>query len=163
TAPGRTVSCAWTSRTATLPGKIAVSARVRSRTPMATSTSAANRAPSPWSRRAPPATRKKAVFSNLTAAVRTPGPTPSLRAAGDWTLMIADERPDMGCRGPEALGGTPVSLMVYVKDVDAVAGQAVAAGAKVQRPVTDQFYGDRSGTFGDPFGHVWTISTHKED
>jgi PhnB protein len=56
-----------------------------------------------------------------------------------------------------------VSIMLYVKDVDAMAAQAVAAGATVQRPVINQFYGDRSGTFGDPFGHVWTISTHIED
>ncbi len=82
---------------------------------------------------------------------------------GDSPLMLADEFPEMGYRGPKALGGTPVSLMLYVEDVDALAAQATAAGAKVMRPVQDQFYGDRSGTFVDPFGHVWTISTHKED
>jgi len=82
---------------------------------------------------------------------------------GDSPVMLADEYPDMGYRGPRALGGTPVSIMLYVDDVDAVAKQAQAAGAKVLRPVQDQFYGDRSGTFEDPFGHVWTISTHKED
>ena len=82
---------------------------------------------------------------------------------GDSPVMLADEHPQMGYRSPKALGGTPVSLMVYVADVDAVAKQAVAAGAKELRPVQDQFYGDRSGSFEDPFGHVWTISTHKED
>ncbi len=82
---------------------------------------------------------------------------------GDSPLMLADEFPEMGYRGPKSLGGTPVSLMLYVEDVDALAAQATAAGAKVMRPVQDQFYGDRSGTFVDPFGHVWTISTHKED
>jgi PhnB protein len=82
---------------------------------------------------------------------------------GNSIIMLADEYPDMGYRGPKALGGTPVSLMVYVEDVDQMAKQAVAAGAKELRPVQDQFYGDRSGTFEDPFGHVWTLSTHKED
>ncbi len=99
--------------------------------------------------------------------VRMPGPGGSVMHAeimiGDSPIMLADENPDMGTRGPKALGGTPVSMCLYVKDVDSLAAQAVAAGAIVERPVTDQFYGDRSGTFGDPFGHVWTIATHKED
>jgi PhnB protein len=82
---------------------------------------------------------------------------------GDSIVMMADEHPQMGYRSPKALGGTPVSLMVYVEDVDTVAKRAVSAGAKELRPVVDQFYGDRSGTFADPFGHVWTISTHVED
>jgi PhnB protein len=82
---------------------------------------------------------------------------------GDSQIMLADEHPDMGYVGPQTLGGSPVSLMVYVEDVDAVAARTRAAGAKVLREVQDQFYGDRSGTFQDPFGHVWTISTHKED
>jgi PhnB protein len=69
----------------------------------------------------------------------------------------------MGAKSPAALGGTPVSLLLYVADSDAVAARAVAAGAKVKRPVVDQFYGDRSGTFEDPFGHVWTIATRKEN
>ncbi len=81
----------------------------------------------------------------------------------DSIIMLADEFPDMGFRSPQSLGGTGVSLHLYVKDVDACFNRAVAAGAKVLRPVEDQFYGDRSGTVEDPFGHVWTISTHKED
>jgi PhnB protein len=82
---------------------------------------------------------------------------------GDSPIMLADEFPDMGFRSPQSLGGTPVSLCLYVEDVDTRFSQAVAAGATVMRPVKDQFYGDRSGTLTDPFGHVWTIATHKED
>jgi PhnB protein len=82
---------------------------------------------------------------------------------GDSPIMLADEHPEMGFKGPQSLGGTPVSIMLYVEDVDAIVAQAVAAGATVTRPVKDQFYGDRSGTLVDPFGHVWTIATHTED
>jgi PhnB protein len=82
---------------------------------------------------------------------------------GGSRIMLADEHPDMNFRGPKAVGGSPVSLHLYVEDVDAVTRQAVAAGAKELRPVKDQFYGDRSGTLEDPFGHVWHIATHKED
>lgn len=82
---------------------------------------------------------------------------------GDSRLMLADEFPEMNSRSPKALGGSPVSIYLYVEDVDAVANQVVAAGGAVLRPVKDQFYGDRSGTFSDPFGHIWTIATHKED
>jgi len=82
---------------------------------------------------------------------------------GDSIIMLADEHPEMGFRGPQALGGTPVSLMLYVEDSDAMFAQAIAAGGTVQKPIQDQFYGDRSGQMIDPFGHVWTISTHKED
>lgn len=82
---------------------------------------------------------------------------------GDSPIMLADEVPEMGYRGPRALGGSPVSIMLYVEDVDALFNQAVAAGATVRRPVKDEFYGDRSGNLEDPFGHVWTIATHKED
>jgi PhnB protein len=87
---------------------------------------------------------------------------------GDSHIMLADEPQDqlhreMGYRSPASLGGTAVGIMLYVEDVDAVAKQALAAGAKEVRPVVDQFYGDRSGTFTDPFGHIWTIGTHKED
>lgn len=82
---------------------------------------------------------------------------------GDATVMLADEFPEMGARSPEAFGGSAVSLLLYVENVDAVAARAVAAGAKELRPVRDQFYGDRSGMFADPFGHVWSIATHTED
>lgn len=82
---------------------------------------------------------------------------------GNSIIMLADEHPQMGYRGPRSLGGSAVSIMLYVPDVDDVFESAVKAGAKAQRPVENQFYGDRSGTLEDPFGHVWTISTHVED
>jgi PhnB protein len=82
---------------------------------------------------------------------------------GDSIIMMADESPEMGYRGPQALGGSPVGLMLYVEDVDKRFNQAIAAGGKVKSAVQDQFYGDRSGTLTDPYGHVWTIATHKED
>jgi PhnB protein len=82
---------------------------------------------------------------------------------GDSLLMLADECPEMGFRSAQSLGGAAVSLLVYVEDVDARFNRAVAAGAKPLKPVQDQFYGDRSGTVTDPFGHVWTIATHVED
>jgi PhnB protein len=81
----------------------------------------------------------------------------------DSVIMLADECPDMGFRSPQSIGGSGVSLHLYVKDVDACFNRAVAGGAKALRPVQDQFYGDRSGTLEDPFGHVWSIATHKED
>jgi len=102
-----------------------------------------------------------------TEMMRFPGPGGKIMHAeikiGDSPIMLADEAPEMGARSPKTIGGTPVSLLLYVEDVDAWASKAVAAGAKVQRPVQDQFYGDRTGTFEDPFGHVWSIATHKED
>jgi PhnB protein len=82
---------------------------------------------------------------------------------GNSVVMLADEFPQMGCHGPEHHHGSPVSLHVYVTDADAVVARAAAHGAKVQRPVQDQFYGDRSGAIVDPFGHVWNIATHVED
>ncbi|TMP25638.1 glyoxalase [Pseudoalteromonas rubra] len=82
---------------------------------------------------------------------------------GDSHLMLSDMCPDMHFKSPQQLGGTPVSLMLYVPDVDSTFAQAVAAGATELRPVVDQFYGDRAGTLQDPFGHVWTIGTHLED
>jgi PhnB protein len=82
---------------------------------------------------------------------------------GDSPIMLADEHPEMGFKGPASYGGTPVSLMIYVEDVDTVYPRAIAAGGKELKPLQDQFYGDRSGTLTDPFGHVWTVSTHKED
>ena len=82
---------------------------------------------------------------------------------GDSRIMLADEFPEMGARSARTLGGSPVHIYLYVEDVDAVTGKALAAGAKELRPVKDQFYGDRSGSIEDPFGHVWHVSTHKED
>jgi PhnB protein len=82
---------------------------------------------------------------------------------GDSVIMLADENPNVGYRGPRSLGGSTVSIMLYVPDVDATFERACQAGARAQRPVADQFYGDRSGTLEDPFGHCWTISTHVED
>ena len=82
---------------------------------------------------------------------------------GDSHIMLADENLEWGNKGPETLGGSPVGLALYVPDCDAVFAQAVAAGGTVTKPLENQFYGDRSGTITDPFGHVWTISTHIED
>lgn len=82
---------------------------------------------------------------------------------GDSRVMLADEFPEMGAKSPDSLGGSPVGLMLYVQDVDSQFKQAITAGAKEVRPVQDQFYGDRSGTLVDPFGHQWTLGTHKED
>jgi PhnB protein len=82
---------------------------------------------------------------------------------GDSVIMLSDEWPDYGMLGPKARGGPTSSLMIYVEDSDAAFDQAVKAGATAERPVENQFYGDRSGTLIDPFGHRWTISTHVED
>ena len=82
---------------------------------------------------------------------------------GDSVIMLADEHPEMGARGPRSIGGSPVSIVLYVEDVDALSARATAVGAKVTRPVADQFYGDRAGSFEDPFGHQWHIHTHVED
>ena len=82
---------------------------------------------------------------------------------GDSPIMLADEYPDMGYNGPQSLGGSPVSLMIYVEDVDTVFNQAVEAGATVKEALQDKFYGDRIGTVTDPFGHRWHLATHKED
>jgi PhnB protein len=99
--------------------------------------------------------------------MRMEGPSGKLGHAeiqiGGATIMLADEFPQMGAVGPQTLGGTPVGLLMYVEDVDTSAKRIVAAGAKTLRPVQDQFYGDRSGTFEDPFGHKWTIATRVED
>jgi PhnB protein len=98
---------------------------------------------------------------------RMPGPDGKVAHAeikiGDSPVMLADEHPEMGAVAPQAGVRPPVGLMIYVPDVDAVYARAVAGGATVQRPLQDQFYGDRSGTVTDPFGHTWTISTHVED
>lgn len=82
---------------------------------------------------------------------------------GDSVIMLADEFPEMDARSPQSLGGSPVSIYLYVEDVDTTFKQAVAAGATVKRPLADQFYGDRVGGVTDPFGHAWWLSTHKED
>jgi PhnB protein len=82
---------------------------------------------------------------------------------GDSVIMLADEFPEMGAKGPQTIGGTPVGICLYVENADARFEQAVKAGAKIERPLQDQFYGDRSGTVIDPFGHKWTIATHIED
>ncbi len=82
---------------------------------------------------------------------------------GDSIIFLGDEHPEMGCTGPQTLGGTPVGFFIYVDDVDQVFNRAVSAGAKSEGPVSDMFWGDRCGTLIDPFGHKWTIATHKED
>ena len=82
---------------------------------------------------------------------------------GDSLIMLADVFPDMGGQTPQELGGTPVTVMVYLENVDAVFDRAIAAGATVEREVQDQFYGDRAGQFVDPFGHKWFVATHVED
>jgi len=99
--------------------------------------------------------------------MRMPGPSGSIGHAeiqiGDSRIMLADEYPDMNFRAPRSFGGTSVHIHLYVENVDRVVKRAIAAGAKVLRPVTDQFYGDRSGSLEDPFGHVWHVATHKKD
>ena len=82
---------------------------------------------------------------------------------GGSVIMLADECPERGAKSPHAYGGTPVSIHVYVTNSDDVFAKAMAAGAKQIRPVENQFYGDRSGAFADPFGHSWYVSTHVED
>ena len=82
---------------------------------------------------------------------------------GGGIVMLADEMPGTVCKSPQTLAGTPIGLMFYVPDVDAVFARALAAGGKEVKPLQNQFYGDRSGTLTDPFGHVWTVATHVED
>lgn len=108
----------------------------------------------------------KRVF-DATERIRMDGPDGRVGHAelsiGDSVVMLADEYPDMGVKGPKAIGGTPVVLSIYVKDVDATVAKATEAGATIARPVEDRFYGDRVGQIEDPFGHVWSIQTHIED
>jgi PhnB protein len=108
----------------------------------------------------------KSVFGAV-ERMRMAGPDGKIGHAelqlGDSVIMVADEYPEMGIRSPRAIGGTPVTISVYVEDVDAVFNRAVAAGAKSLRAVENQFYGDRSGQFEDPFGHRWSVATHVED
>jgi PhnB protein len=82
---------------------------------------------------------------------------------GDSVIMLADEFPDMGARGPRSVGGSPVTIHVYVEDVDDTFDRAVRAGASVLRPVEDKFYGDRGGELEDPYGHRWSVASHMED
>ena len=100
--------------------------------------------------------------------VRMPGPDGRTimhaeLSIGDSMIMLSDEMPDMDCRSPQALGGSPVGFALYVEDVDAAFDRAVGAGATVVQPVANQFYGDRSGSIEDPFGHKWSLMTHVED
>ena len=102
-----------------------------------------------------------------TELMRFPGPDGKVGHAeikiGTSIVMLADEAPDKGYRSPQSLGGSGTGIMLYVEDVDGVFDRAIAAGGKAQQAVTDQFYGDRSGSLIDPFGHMWTVATHVED
>jgi PhnB protein len=108
----------------------------------------------------------KSVFG-ATVVVRMDSPDGQVGHAelqiGDSRVMLADENPSMGNRSAESIGASPVSLYVYIPDCDKVVEKAVAGGAKILKPVQDQFYGDRSGFIQDPFGHLWGVATHKED
>jgi PhnB protein len=108
----------------------------------------------------------KNVFG-ATEVMRMAGPDGHIGHAelqiGDSRIMLADENPSMGNRSAESIGGSPVSLYVYLPDCDKVVAKATAEGAKLLKPVQDQFYGDRSGFIEDPFGHLWGVATHKED
>ncbi len=82
---------------------------------------------------------------------------------GDSGIMLADEHPDIGVLSPKSIGGTPLSIMLYIENVDSVVNKAVAEGAKLKGTIEDKFYGDRMGSIEDPFGHIWHIATHIED
>ena len=102
-----------------------------------------------------------------TERMRMPAPGGKIGHAelelGDSVLMLSDESPEMGALSPKTVGGSPVTISVYVEDVDDLMARAEQAGAKVLAPVENQFYGDRSGQFEDPFGHKWNVATHVED
>jgi PhnB protein len=104
---------------------------------------------------------------NATEIFRMPGPGGRIGHAeikiGDSAIMLADENPQMNALSPQTVGGCPFLLHLYVEDVDAMFAQAIAAGAKVTRPIENQFYGDRSGGLEDPFGFKWYLATHTED
>jgi PhnB protein len=108
----------------------------------------------------------KRIFGAI-EVMRIPGPGGKIGHAelriGDSIIMLADENPQTGMRGPQSFGGSPVSFLLYVEEVDAVTAKAEMSGAKILRPPKDQFYGDRSATLVDPFGHQWTVWTHVED
>jgi PhnB protein len=82
---------------------------------------------------------------------------------GDSVFMLTEESKEMKALSPDSIGGSPVTMYVYVKDVDSIFNQAISEGATMLKPVQDQFYGDRSGYLRDPFGHLWSIATHKKD
>ncbi len=102
-----------------------------------------------------------------TELMRMPAPGGKIGHAeitiGKALIMLADEFPEMNCKSPRSFGGSPVSMMIYVQDVDRFVKQAVDAGAKVVRPVENKFYGDRAASLEDPFGHQWHFATHVED
>ena len=108
----------------------------------------------------------KKVFG-ATELMRMPQPDGRVGHAelkiGDSVIMLADEFPEMQVFSPASLGNTPVGLLLYVENADAIFDKAISLGGKVNKPMADQFYGDRNGTLEDPFGHKWTIATHKED
>lgn len=108
----------------------------------------------------------KKVFG-ATELFRMAGPDGKIGHAeikiGNSPIMLADEYPEMEFVSPQTLGGSPIGLMIYVDDVDTMFKNAISGGGKEIKPLQDQFYGDRSGTLRDPFGHVWTVATHVED
>jgi len=108
----------------------------------------------------------KKIFG-ATEVMRMPGPDGRIGHAelkiGNSHIMLADEFPEMGHQDPLTLGNSPVSMLIYVEDVDSTVARAVADGAEILKPVEDQFYGDRMGFIKDPFGHRWGVATHTED
>ena len=99
--------------------------------------------------------------------MRLPGPDGKIGHCeikiGDSVIMLADESLQMGAKSPKTIGGTPITIMIYVPDVDAVVEKSVKAGAVLTRPIEDKFYGDRAGGITDPFGHQWYVATHVKD
>jgi PhnB protein len=109
---------------------------------------------------------KEAFGAEILGVKTTPDGSKVVHSAikiGDSHIFVTDEFPEMGSRGPQSLGGSPVSLNLYVEDADALFERAVAAGATVLMPIADQFWGDRWGMVGDPFGHIWSVASHVAD
>jgi PhnB protein len=109
---------------------------------------------------------RKAFDARETSRITGPDGESILHAElviGDSRLFLADEVPNMGCLGPQSTGGSPVTIHLYAEDVDALFNKAVAAGAQVKMPLADMFWGDRYGVVADPFGHQWSVASHKED